>query len=138
MVHLSSPNMGRTPIWQHGDGDEATVATLAATLRPPLMEVIAANIDVYHSVDFKTASDMSQLEKFSSLLTAFMKIDVRGGYFGQDHMKQALAMCFQAESKTEEMMTLVLPNHKNVDEATELMSYKLRVMLSHCREKKEG
>jgi hypothetical protein len=111
------------------------VAKLVAALQPHVKEVIVASIDVYHSVDFKTGSDMSQLEKFSSLLTAFMKIDVRGGYFGQDHMKQAVAMCFQAESMTEELMTLVLPNHKYVDEATELMAYKLRAMLSHCREK---
>ena len=62
MVHLSSPNVGRMPIWQHGDGEEATVATLAAAVRTHVKEVIAANIDVYHAVDFKTGSNMSQLE----------------------------------------------------------------------------
>ena len=54
--------MGRMPIWQHGDGEEAIVATLAAVVWPHVKEVIVANIDVYHSVDFKTGSDMSQLE----------------------------------------------------------------------------
>eukprot|EP00974_Lingulodinium_polyedra_P034069 3276284-Lingulodinium_polyedra.AAC.1 len=124
--------MGRFPIWKDGDD---TVSSLAAALQPYTKALVDANVDVYGSTDFKAGMNTEQLELFAEPLTELMRLDCRGGYFGQNDMAEAITKIVNAENLADVLLGNVLSKMKGLDDAIMMMAYKIRVMLSHCRVK---
>ena len=125
--------MRRCEYWRSEDGSEATVQTLAAAIGPSTSMLIQDNVDVYDSTDFKIGVNMDILVKYSLMLTSFMRIDGRGGYFGQDDMKYGLQMALRKNQSMEQFAAECAKKHKDPDESLDMIAYKLRVMAGHCR-----
>ena len=128
--------MDRQRSWEDPNGK--TVEVLAKALEVHLDTLISGNIDIYASSDFKNGLDLVGLVVHASLLLNLCEVDTRGGYFRQKDMKDALMLALSNKSRAEEFHALIAGKQQDMDSAVQLTSYKVRVMLSHLRERHDN
>lgn len=121
----------RASAYTHVDGDAATIEELTSCLLQSKQLLLNQHANIYDSVDMRVGINLSLLEHAKPLLEALVRIDPRGGMFMQSHFQVSLDRAFEGTKNEFLMKTLVL--QKPYQEIIELMAYKIRVMLSHCR-----
>ena len=83
---------------------------------------------IYNTMNMKSGIDNALLRAADPLLQSFMKLDDRGGFFKQADMEQGLLFAIRARGFGQ-------PWRAQGHDISEV-SYKIRVMLSHLRQKK--
>ena len=83
---------------------------------------------IYSTMNMKSGIDNALLSAADPLLQSLMKLDDRGGFFRQADMEQGLLFAIRARGSEERWRA---QGHDIAE-----VSYKLRVMLSHLRQKK--
>ena len=83
---------------------------------------------IYNTMILKSVIDNALLRAADPFLQRFMKLDDRGGFFKQADMEQGLLFAIRARGSEERWRA----QGHDISE----MSYKIRVMLSHLRQKK--
>eukprot|EP00959_Pyramimonas_sp_CCMP1952_P463094 9484328-Pyramimonas_sp.AAC.2 len=88
----------------------------------------------YPSTDMKVGIDMGALEKQKTPIARLILVDVRGGFFRQGDIKKGLEDVW-AHRREEITDWGALHTCTDINSSLDLMAYKLRVMMSHIREK---
>ena len=125
--------MTRVSFWEHIDGFDAGVASLAAVLQPFAMSLASMGTDVYTSDCFKTGFDQRLLEKHSDMASGLMKVDSRGGLFSQRLVFSALRRVLLAEDVDPVLVKSTLDSGHDKDAVIQVMAYRLRMLLGHYR-----
>ena len=128
----------RTAHWQHADGEEASVASLVHALSPFARALCDAHEGVYEGTDMKVGIETQKLLEWKPLLTALVRIDRRGGYFSQRTLATTLQTSLDNEHLADRFCANTLASGRSHLEQYQVVTYKLRVMLSHIRLKFDG
>jgi len=121
--------------YQVDDGYAPTVALLAGKLVPFARRLVDMHTKVYESNDMKVGVDVPQLEKIAQIMYALVSVDQRGGIFSQGMLSEAVESAIVSEGLGGLLDAQSLPSGKPRSEVLALMTYKLRVALSHLRAK---
>ena len=128
--------MSRTPYWLHSDGKNATIQRIAEEVMPEMTAALKLPIvDIYPSTALKTGIHRPGLQLYAPLLIRLMKLDSRGGFFGQKHVKAALQQVLEKPGTDTKRLfeTQCSMKNWNSDFALDYAAYLLRVMCSHMR-----
>lgn len=125
----------RTQQWEHPDGAAATVQALATALFGFTDRLVEENVAIYSSNDFYRNIDQAQLLKHVDLLMAVVELDPRGGYMKQSNMRDAIQANVVAADKVSKLEAALQGSGYSYQDALAMTAYKVRVMLSHAREK---
>ena len=122
-------NRKRSACWSHPDGRDSTVQTLVAALQRhvSLLVGLGAN-DLYSTENMQSNIDIPLLLERRTLIADLLSIDPRGAIFAQNDMVQALTEVLASASKQTEFA-----RGGCLQTATQMASYKLRVMTAHVR-----
>lgn len=119
------------------DSPESTLSTVAHGLRPFAAYLADRGVGLYSSDQMNGAADDAGLARNASLLEAMVRVDPRGGFFSQTVLESALHHIFEVEQLRATLAVRCgaeMPPESHVP----LLSYKLRVMLHHLRDRIDG
>ncbi len=125
--------MLRASCYVHPEGDEKTVATISEALVPHASHIVNANLQLYDSTDMQIGRNIGLLTKSKSMLADLVRIDGRGGFFTQSHISSALKAALDVGDWNAMLLGKTIGEQRTEDEILGLISYKIRVMLSHVR-----
>ena len=127
--------MGRVAHFEHADGRAATVEVLVTALLPSAQDLVDWHINVYSSTDFKTGLCAEELSRHANLLYRIVEVGRRGALFSQSTMLDAVTRVVSDAQLDHALIRNTLGLGKGMDEVLNLISYKLRVMCAHVRNK---
>ena len=127
----------RSTMWAHPHPDH-TIPAIAAVLESDIDHIVALNVDIYDSLDFKVGIDARKLAARVQLLAGLGSLDPRGGFFGQADLDEALKIAIAKRGLLDKFNRTAATLGKDPTECRSVIAYKLRVMLSHCRIKAEA
>ena len=119
----------RASCWQHPDGRTTTREVLAAVVAANATVVGEGGVEIYSTMQMNVEIDPPALKKNEKLLVQLLEIDSRGGIFCQTDVVAALKTGMQGMA----FNCVSADGTKDLDEAMQICSYMIRVMLSHLR-----
>ena len=128
-------------IWRHPDGRDAGIAAISSALLPHVEAIVAQNVDMYPSNEFKVGICNSKLVENRDILCGLLSADPRG-CFGQEDLVGGLASAMEWSSKLRNLVEAARRTPANTDKSDSeiigLVAYRMRIMLAHLRIKFES
>ena len=98
-----------------------------------LSEVVKPPAALYQSMDMKKGIDHNSIMAAEKTCSALLRLDPRGGIFRQQDVKSGLQTVLTENGKLSEVWGFAEQGNETPGTVLDVISYKLRVMLSHVR-----